>query len=62
MNWGVLLINKDGVPHIESFVFSEGTVRTREIYELLTILKLVRVHGSIALHESSPIEVRSKIL
>lgn len=62
MNWWALIRNKDGIAYVEAFDFSDGISGPREIYELLTILKLLSVHGSIALHESSPIQIRAKML
>lgn len=62
MNWWALIKNKNGIAHVEAFDFSDSIPGPKEIYELITILKLINIHGSLGLHESSPIQIREKML
>ncbi len=62
LNWWALVSDNVGTQQIQSFQLSDTVSGSREMYELLTILKLLSIHGSIALHQSSPIQITRKML
>ena len=59
---GTIQIDKQSFASVQSFDLSDNMNKPREMYELLTILKLINIHGYIVLHESSPIQIRERML
>lgn len=66
VNWGALLgtvkVDMDTFPYVQVLEISEALSKEQKIYQLLTILKLVTIHWTVALHESSPIRIGSWML
>lgn len=66
VNWAILMdyirVDGDIFPYMQVLELSDALTEDRKLYQLLTILKLIQVHWSMALHQSGPIRIDSWML